>query len=62
MNKYNRNPYINQTSIDSNLWSFDKQKLFSMAIWDSLTLLPYCKASSRLVDRHIQASEGGDHG
>lgn len=51
--------YTNQTSIDSNLWLFDKRKFFSMAIWDALTLLPYSKATSRLVDRHLAALEGG---
>lgn len=56
-----RNPYINQNLIDSSLWSFDKRKLFSMAIWDGLTLLPYSKVSSRLVDRHLAALERGDH-
>jgi hypothetical protein len=37
-------------------------KLFSLPIWDSLTLLPYCKLSSRIVDRHILASEGAING
>lgn len=38
-----------------------KTKLFSLPIWDSLTLLPYSKSTSRLINRHILASEGGDH-
>lgn len=58
---HTRKPYANQKFIDSNLWSFDKRKLFSMTIWDGLTLLPYSKVSSRLVDRHLAALEGGDH-
>ena len=36
------------------------QKFFSLPIWDSLTLLPYCKISSRIVDRHL-AVEGDRH-
>ena len=58
---HTRIPYINQKIIDSNLWSFDKQRLFSIPLWDALTLLPYSKTTSRLVDRHVLASEGGDH-
>jgi hypothetical protein len=54
--------YINQKIIDFRLWLFDKRKLFSMEIWDGLTQLPYCRISSSLVDRHVQAREGGDHG
>lgn len=58
---HTRISYINQKIIDSNLWSFDKQRFFSMAIWDGLTRLPYSKTTSRLVDRHLAALEGGDH-
>ena len=36
-------------------------KLFSSQIWDALTLLPYRKVSSRIIDRAILARKGGDH-
>lgn len=36
-------------------------KLFSLPIWDALTLLPYCKISSRIVDRHLASVEGDRH-
>lgn len=42
-------------------FKLNKSKLLSLSLWDALTLLPYTKATSRLVDRHILASEGGDH-
>lgn len=40
--------------------SLGLQKFFSLPIIDSLTLLPYCKISSRIVDRHLVAVES-DH-
>ena len=46
----------NKTSLNLN-----KTKFFSITVWDALTLLRYSKATSRLVDRHILAIEGGDH-
>ena len=42
-------------------FNLNKTKFFSIPVWDALTLLPYTKTSSRFVDRHILASEGGDH-
>ncbi len=37
------------------------QKFFALPIIDGLTLLPFCKISSRLVDRHLAAVEGDHH-
>ena len=42
-------------------FQLNKTKLLGLSVWDALTLLPYSKTTSRLVDRHILASEGGDH-
>lgn len=39
----------------------NKSKLLGLPVWDALTLFPYSKVSSRLVDRHLAALEGGDH-
>lgn len=33
------------------------QKFFSLSMIDSLTLLPFCKISSRIVDRHLASVE-----
>jgi hypothetical protein len=37
------------------------QKFFALPIWDALTLLPFCKISSLIVDRHLVANEGDRH-
>jgi hypothetical protein len=37
-----------------------KAKLLCLPVWDALTLLPYTKTTSRLVDRALAAIEG-DH-
>jgi hypothetical protein len=42
-------------------FKLNKNKLLGLPVWDALTLLPYSKATSRLVDRHLAALEGGDH-
>ena len=42
-------------------FQLNKAKLLGLPVWDALTLLPYTKTTSRIVDRHILASEGGDH-
>lgn len=36
-------------------------KFLSLPFWDALTLLPYCKASSRFVDRHLSIVESDRH-
>lgn len=46
---------------NSSGFKLNKDKLFGLPFWDTLTLLPYSKATSRLVDRHLAALEGGDH-
>lgn len=42
-------------------FQLNKTKLLGLPIWDALTLLPYSKATSRIVDRHLAALDGGDH-
>lgn len=42
-------------------FKLNKSKLLGLPVWDALTLLPYSKTTSRLVDRHLAALEGGDH-
>jgi|GEM_PF-2439283 len=51
----------NYSSIKTRKFQYEI-KLFSLPIFDSLTLLPYCKLSSRIVDRHILAREGTING
>jgi hypothetical protein len=42
-------------------FKLNKNKLLGLPVWDTLTLLPYSKTTSRLVDRHLAALDGGDH-
>jgi hypothetical protein len=40
-------------------FKLNKNKLLGLPLWDALTLLPYSKTTSHLVDRHLAALEGG---
>jgi hypothetical protein len=42
-------------------FKLNKNKLLGLPVWDALTLLPYSKTTSRLVDRHLAALDEGDH-
>lgn len=42
-------------------FKLNKNKLLGLSVWDALTLLPYSKTTSRLVDRHLAALEVVDH-
>ena len=40
--------------------ALSRQSFFALPIIDGLTLLPFCKISSLIVDRHLAVVEG-DH-